>query len=209
VSLLTRRELIVGSVVAPLAGAVGTVNAGFSSPNTIPLRIRGTAGSHGADLALDEVRRTASLLGTSVSVAGLSGAITIDLNAGSLVEAGAASHFVAADASARERALATWRRDHGGQAQSALEWHAGLTTYGAEQLNARFARRFGEPMDASDWISWMLIKVAAESRLRAEPIAAGQYDGHKGKPLTFGSDARLIQPLCIISPGGELLGVVE
>jgi len=55
----------------------------------------------------------------------------------------------------------------------------------------------------------MLVKIAVESRLRSEPVASGRYDGHKGAPLTFSADRRLIQPLCIVSAAGDLLGVAE
>jgi hypothetical protein len=211
---LTRRDFITGSML----GAAG-VGQGFSPASTrrgpgispapvVALRLTGTPGRVGAALALDEMARTASLLGRTVAVRDGPDAIAIDLDGGSLT-VNNRPYFVTASAAARDQALARWRRGGTNTAKAAVEWHGRLTKYGAEQLNARFARRFRYEMDAAAWIAWMLVKIAVESRLRSEPVASGRYDGHKGAPLTFSADRRLIQPLCIVSAAGDLLGVAE
>lgn len=75
-------------------------------------------------------------------------------------------------------------------------WHAGLTRYGAGQLNERFRRRFGEPPGPDEWAAWMAVKVLWESALRtgstdSRELAAflvdqnATFDGHKGQPLRF------------------------
>jgi hypothetical protein len=195
---LTRRHFIITPVLAVLAH--GTED--------IRLRLSGSRGRAGADLAIDEMQRTAALLGRHVLLDDGAHAVTIDLEYGRL-DANGVSSFVAAHTAARKRALADWRRDHTDGALDAVEWHPQLSKYGAEQLNDRFVRRFGSAMDAPAWVGWMLVKVAVEASLRSVPVRDGLFDGHKGTALRFGSDGHLIQPLCIVSGTGDLLGVVE
>jgi hypothetical protein len=97
-------------------------------------------------------------------------------------------------------------------------WHASLKRFGAEQLNQRYARRFGRPMDSDAWAGWFAVKVLAEAALRAHATTAAalgtaltdtsaRYDGHKGAPLYFdASSGALRQPLYVVAPdsaGGE------
>jgi hypothetical protein len=86
-------------------------------------------------------------------------------------------------------------------------WHDSLTRHGAAQLNERFARRFGAPMTARDWAGWMAVKIVWEVVARhgttagalATALAHGaRFDGHKGRPLVFGADRRLGQPLYVV-----------
>jgi hypothetical protein len=163
-------------------------------------------GAHpGATMAVEEMSRTASLLGRRIETASHVGAIEVDLRQQSLTWQGE-RYVVAASPQARQTALAAWR---GPRADAAVEWHPGLTRYGAEQLNARFLERFDQPMDAAAWISWMLVKIAADAQLRGVGIASGRFDGHKGTPLAFGDDRHLVQPLCLVDAAGTLLGVTE
>lgn len=86
-------------------------------------------------------------------------------------------------------------------------WHGALTRYGAAQLNERYRRRFGEPMDAAAWAAWMAVKVVADATLRLRSDAADSlaahlidlrtsFDGHKGEGLRFGgADHQLQQPV--------------
>lgn len=90
-------------------------------------------------------------------------------------------------------------------------WHASLDRFGADQLNQRYARRFGRPMDSDAWAGWFAVKVLAEAALRAHATtlaalsqaltdSAARFDGHKGAPLFF--DARsgvLSQPLYVVA----------
>jgi hypothetical protein len=195
---LTRREFIITPLLATLLH--GTAD--------IRLRLTGERGRAGADLALDEMQRTAALLGRRVSLEDTGDAIVIDLDDGRLEENGA-SLFVVGHRDAKKRALDGWRRKHGTSGHDAVEWHPKLTRYGAEQLNDRFFRRFRVAMDSHAWVGWMLVKVAVEATLRAVTVRGGLFDGHKGMALRFGSDGYLIQPLCIVSAAGDLLGVAE
>lgn len=79
-----------------------------------------------------------------------------------------------------------------------LDWHPALAAPGAAQLNARFARHAGVPMDAAAWHGWMAIKVGFDVALRGTAgeldLLALQFDGHKGTPLHFSEDGHLVQP---------------
>ena len=68
--------------------------------------------------------------------------------------------------------------------------------FGADTLNDRFRKRFGESMTSVAWTSWFAVKVLWEASLRmksadAKQIAeyltrdTTQFDGHKGRPLSF------------------------
>lgn len=95
----------------------------------------------------------------------------------------------------------------------AVAWDARLERFGADQLNQRFRVRFGEGMDSRGWVGWFAVKVLWESTLRArstQPAAllrylasdAAQFDGHKGRPLSFRRwDHQLRQPLYVAAPG--------
>jgi hypothetical protein len=170
-----------------------------------PVRLHVLGEHPGATLALDEMGRTASLLGRTIDRGKHRDAMTIDLQDRS-VAAGDSRYYVGASQQARAAALASWRDP---RAHAAVEWHPKLTKYGAEQLNARFLQRVGQPMDAAAWMSWMLVKIAVDAQLRSVAVADGRFDGHKGVPLAFGPDRHLIQPLCVVDAAGALLGVTE
>lgn len=90
-----------------------------------------------------------------------------------------------------------------------LDWHPTLDTPAAAQLNGRFLRRTGRPMDAAAWRGWMAAKVAFEVALRFEAgeddLLALQFDGHKGQPLRFSEDGHLVQPTCRMVGGRAAL----
>ncbi|HET7464883.1 MAG TPA: ABC transporter substrate-binding protein [Longimicrobium sp.] len=99
----------------------------------------------------------------------------------------------------------------GGVDGRVVAWDARLERFGADQLNQRFRARYGEGMDSQGWVGWFAVKVLWESTLRArsaKPAAliaylrsdAGQFDGHKGRPLSFRTwDGQLRQPLYVTS----------
>ncbi|MEA2600326.1 MAG: hypothetical protein QOF89_1318 [Acidobacteriota bacterium] len=73
-----------------------------------------------------------------------------------------------------------------------VDWRPDLERFGAEQLNQRFRRRFGMPMDEQAWRGWVAVKIAAELVLRApagsdpaSALATMSFDGHKGEQLSF------------------------
>ena len=90
-------------------------------------------------------------------------------------------------------------------------WHHTLEKYSARDLNARFRRRFGQPLDGASWSAWAALKLIGEGMLRAgtTPPALLEYlesdppfDGHKGRPLTFRRwDHQLRQPMYLAQAG--------
>lgn len=94
---------------------------------------------------------------------------------------------------------------------SPVLWHAGLTRYGATQLNERFLRQGGAPADPAGWAGWMAVKVLWEAVLRTGSTDAAalasylgadsaRFDGHKGEPLRFDPEThQLRQPVYLAS----------
>jgi hypothetical protein len=86
--------------------------------------------------------------------------------------------------------------------EDVLWWHPSLERFGAAQLNDRYRRRSGAGMPSAVWVGWLAAKVAGEAALRArdpERVLAilrspeQRYDGHKGAPLYFDRQGRLVQ----------------
>ena len=98
----------------------------------------------------------------------------------------------------------------------AAAWDPSLVRFGADTLNARFHARFGRPMTSDTWCGWVAVKMLWESALRARSAAsqalvgylgadASQFDGHKGRPLSFRAwDHQLRQPVYVIR--GDVAG---
>ncbi|HEX3865576.1 MAG TPA: hypothetical protein VHV78_02450 [Gemmatimonadaceae bacterium] len=96
-------------------------------------------------------------------------------------------------------------------AADVVAWDGSLVRFGADSLNLRYSRRFGRPMTPAAWCSWLAIKILWETSLRAkrsDPAVLSrtlisdstQFDGHKGRPLSFRSwDRQLRQPLYVRS----------
>jgi ABC-type branched-subunit amino acid transport system substrate-binding protein len=93
----------------------------------------------------------------------------------------------------------------------AVGWHHELERFSARELNRRFRRRFGVPLDETAWAAWAAMKMIGEAAVRGGATdAAGlraflgtapPFDGHKGVALTFRPwDQQLRQPLYIIGP---------
>jgi hypothetical protein len=96
-----------------------------------------------------------------------------------------------------------------GAGAGAAVWDSSLERFGADTLNQRFHSRFGRPMTPNAWSAWMAMKILWEASLRAksaDPRLLAQYltrettqfDGHKGRPLSFRAwDRQLRQPLYV------------
>ena len=83
-----------------------------------------------------------------------------------------------------------------GAGYRAAAWEATLDAYGARELNARFAARWGRPMDGPAWAGWSAVKIAYEAALGAGSMKGGDlaaqirgeasvYDVSKGIGVTF------------------------
>ena len=122
---------------------------------------------------------------------------------GIILPIGVTARALLANASARD--IVGQRPPDTARLQIAL-WHPALERFGASQLTDRYRARYGTDMDSDAWAGWMAVKIAWESALRASPgavgrrdaIARGAFDGHKGRPLRFGADGVLQQPLVLI-----------
>jgi ABC-type branched-subunit amino acid transport system substrate-binding protein len=128
--------------------------------------------------------------------------------------------YVAPSSSTVDRARGALRAAAPASARVVL-WHHTLQRFGAEQLNARFRRRFGADMDPAAWAGWVSLKILTEAALRsraATPASlaryltrpAARFDGHKGEPLSFNArTGELRQPLYLVdSAGGAARGRV-
>jgi ABC-type branched-subunit amino acid transport system substrate-binding protein len=93
-------------------------------------------------------------------------------------------------------------------------WHHELERFSARELNRRFHRRFGVPLDEMSWAAWAAVKLIGEAGVRAGATDAASlraflgttppFDGHKGVALTFRPwDQQLRQPLYIVGPRGR------
>lgn len=98
---------------------------------------------------------------------------------------------------------------------AAVDWHASLVRFGAAQLNQRYERRFGAPMEETAWIGWLAVKISLEGVLRcggrADELAATlrrlSFDGHKGVALAFDAAGVLQHPVYVVS-GDRVVGEV-
>jgi ABC-type branched-subunit amino acid transport system substrate-binding protein len=217
----SRRDLLL-----LLLGAAGA-RAGLAAPARRTVRIglalgEGTAVARGAALAAEEARRAGDLLGVvfelrapapgTAAVVGLSAPAlapsVLFLTAGPT--GGAVQprvYHVASSLRRRKEALA-----RAGKGARVVDWHPDLVRYGAEQLNQRFLRRFGQPMDEAAWRGWMAVKAVAEAALRspgrdlAAVLLTLRFDGHKGEPLEFDpQDHHLRQPVYVVDGRGRLV----
>jgi hypothetical protein len=218
----TRRDFL-----GLLAGA-GAL-AGFAEPSRRTIRISvllspGSAPGRGAELAVDEARRAAELLGTGFELVPPAGdALAIVgpragasdlpyLVVGSPYEAPAHRKIFQVASSLRHRGEALI----GKEGLEVADWHPDLVRFGAEQLNQRYSERFGEPMTEAAWRAWMAVKIAAEAALRSPDgdllavLTTLRFDGHKGAPLWFHPESHhLVQPVYLVDRKGKLAGEVE
>ena len=201
---------------------------------TVQLVIRDVAGEEadalrkGVDFGIDEVRRTAKMMGVDVAIERVAG------DAASVVaRSGGAIQVVVSDRDEGSSnspdpgprvytcGLREWRpeawsvasRPARARRQGAMsrDWHPALARDGAGQLNQRFFRYAGQPMDEAAWRGWMAVKVAFESAVRAgsgeDDLLALQFDGHKGQPLRFSENGHLVQPTYRVGPHARPVAV--
>ena len=159
------------------------------------IRDRGSRASRSADdslrkgisLGLADVAKAAAIIGTTLNVQHVRG----DQVAWSVAS----------------RHMADTERLAAPQAASASDWHPRLLRDGAGQLNARFTRHAGVPMDSAAWRGWMAVRVAFDAALRMlageDDLLAQTFDGHKGQPLRFSEDGHLQQPTYRTGPDGR------
>ena len=98
----------------------------------------------------------------------------------------------------------------------ALLWHPSLDRFGASELNERFTRRYQVPMTSEAWSGWAAMKALVESALRRGPdedsctsLTRLRFDGHKGRPLYFDPDTRILAQPRYILKDGRVIGERE
>lgn len=105
-------------------------------------------------------------------------------------------------------------------ATDVVAWDGALTRFGADTLNERFRKRFGRAMTAPSWAAWFAVKTLWESTLRmksADPRQLAdyltrdttQFDGHKGRPLSFRSWDHQLRQFLYARVGGKLVDVPQ
>jgi branched-chain amino acid transport system substrate-binding protein len=93
-------------------------------------------------------------------------------------------------------------------------WYHGLERFSARELNRRFIRRFERPAEGFAWANWAAVKIVLEGVLRSASTdatalvnylkGATQFDGHKGRALTFREwNHQLRQPLYVLKAREE------
>lgn len=119
-----------------------------------------------------------------------------------------AFHVGPSDAMMRQ-ALSQWSASKHVDSDAAeiVAWHSSLERFGADTLNQRFRRRFQSDMTGDAWAGWFAVKALCEAVQRSSSTDAdtlirhlesdtAQWDGHKGRPLSFRAwDHQLRQPL--------------
>ncbi|HXT16128.1 MAG TPA: hypothetical protein VN706_10900 [Gemmatimonadaceae bacterium] len=107
------------------------------------------------------------------------------------------------------------RLAHGGDGAHAAAWDPALEKFGADTLNDRFRVETKTGMTQEAWLAWVAVKILWESVLRARSVAGDalaahlvkettQFDGHKGRPLSFRAwDHQLRQPLYVVTPAAS------
>jgi len=111
-------------------------------------------------------------------------------------------------------------RAQAGGATDVVAWDGALTRFGADTLNDRFRKRFNRSMTSASWAAWFAVKALWESTLRmksAEPHQLAdyltrdttQFDGHKGRPLSFRSWDHQLRQFVYARVGGKLVDVPQ
>ena len=112
-------------------------------------------------------------------------------------------------------AVAQWQKKHPAAMVQARAWHDDFTKFAARELNNRFRKAHGVPMDDAAWAGWAALKMLSETVARTQTTEPGrilaylrhelEFDGQKGVPHTFRETGQLRQPLLIVEEG-KLLG---
>jgi hypothetical protein len=221
--------------LASLAGVAALAGLGpraFAAPGPNARRVSlgllldpATPEGRGASLGLDEARRVGELLHVEIASGPTSDFALIGLHAPEQESKTLFLEAAPSPASARPAWNVTSSPAFRQQALDrhkdrkdlrVADWHAGLMKFGAEELNVRFRRRFGSPMDERAWHGWVAVKCAVELALRypggepREKLGELRLDGHKGMMLRFDpQDRHLVQPVYLVDAQGKMVEAVE
>ncbi len=123
-------------------------------------------------------------------------------------------HVIASDQMLQD-AVAQWREKHPGANVTAVAWHHDFELYAARELNNRFRKANGMPMDSEAWAAWTAVKLVADAVTRTASTGPArllqflredvEFDGNKGVLLDFRATGQLRQPVLLVE-NGELVG---
>jgi hypothetical protein len=225
-----RRDFLRSLLAAGALAGMGRLSFAQSAPKARRVSLGllldpDTPEGRGASLGLDEAHRVGELLHVEITsgpasdfaLIGLEppkeGTKAVFLAAATSTPPAQSAWDVTSSPAFRQQALDRYkeRKD-----LRVADWHSGLMKFGAEELNVRFRRRFGQPMDERSWHGWVAVKCAVELALRypggdpRERIGDLRLDGHKGMMLSFDPrDRHLIQPVYVVDGQGKLVDQVE
>jgi hypothetical protein len=122
---------------------------------------------------------------------------------------------IAPSAGMKADAVAQWQQKNPQATVQAQAWHHDFTKFAARELNNRFRKAYGLPMDDNAWAGWAALKLLSEAVVRAQTTEPGrllayvrdelEFDGQKGVPQTFRNTGQLRQPLLLVADG-KLVG---
>ena len=111
----------------------------------------------------------------------------------------------------RQDAVTQWHKLHPEARVTAQAWHPEFEKYAAKQLNKRYSKAYGRPMDDQAWAGWAAVKMTSDSIARtqnAEPTKLLDYlknqlsfDGQKGVTMKFRATGQLSQILLLVENG--------
>ena len=112
-------------------------------------------------------------------------------------------------------AVAQWQKKKPAAQVQARAWHEDFTKFAAGELNNRFRKAHGIPMDDDAWAGWAALKMLSEAVARAQTTEPAHilaylrnqlaFDGQKGVPQTFRDTGQLRQPILLVE-NGKLVG---
>ena len=112
-------------------------------------------------------------------------------------------------------AVAQWQKKKPAAQVQAHAWHEDFTKFAAGELNNRFRKAHGIPMDDDAWAGWAALKMLSEAVARAQTTEPARilaylrnelaFDGQKGVPQTFRDTGQLRQPILLVE-NGKLVG---
>ena len=105
-------------------------------------------------------------------------------------------------------AVAQWQKKKPEARVQARAWHEEFTKFAARELNNRFRKAHGIPMDDAAWAGWAALKLLSEAVARAQTTEPARllaylrndmaFDGQKGVPQTFRDTGQMRQPLLLV-----------
>jgi len=116
-------------------------------------------------------------------------------------------HVISSKAMKRD-ALAQWKTKNPDSSASAVAWHSSAVKYAGLQLNDRYNKAFGKPMDDPAWAGWAAVRMLADTAIRAQTGKAAKlldflktelaFDGQKGADMSFRPNGQLRQPILLV-----------